>query len=48
MPEVSTFSTLRERAGLQPDDIAYAYTDYDSNWEGVTTRSLGARSAGAR
>lgn len=36
MPEVSTFSTLRERAGLQPDDIAYAYTDYDSNWEGVT------------
>lgn len=36
MPEVSTFSTLRERAGLQPDDIAYAYTDYDSDWEGVT------------
>lgn len=36
MPEVSTFSTLRERAGLQPDDIAYVYTDYDSDWDGVT------------
>jgi len=35
MPEVSTFSTLRERAGLQPDDIAYIYTDYDSDWDGV-------------
>lgn len=36
MPEVSTFSTLRERAGLQPDDIAYTYTDYESDWNGVT------------
>lgn len=35
MPEVSIFSTLRERAGLQPDDIAYTYTDYESDWEGV-------------
>ncbi len=36
MPEVSIFSTLRERAGLQPDDIAFTYTDYESDWEGVS------------
>lgn len=35
MPEVSIFSTLRERAGLQPDDIAYSYTDYDADWDGI-------------
>jgi fatty acid CoA ligase FadD21 len=35
MPEASIFATLRERAGLQPDDIAYVYTDYESDWAGV-------------
>jgi fatty acid CoA ligase FadD21 len=26
---------LRERAGLQPDDIAFTYTDYEQDWTGV-------------
>ena len=29
-------STLRERAGLQPDDLVFTYTDYDVEWHGVT------------
>ena len=28
-PNVSILSVLRERAGLQPDDIAFTFTDYD-------------------
>lgn len=35
MPEASVLSTLRERAGLQPEDVVFTYTDYDSNWDGV-------------
>ena len=27
---------LRERAGLQPDDVAFTYTDYEQDWEGVS------------
>jgi fatty acid CoA ligase FadD28 len=26
---------LRERASLQPDDIAFTYVDYEQNWDGV-------------
>ena len=26
---------LRERAGLQPDDLAFRYTDYEQDWAGV-------------
>jgi fatty acid CoA ligase FadD21 len=29
-------SLLRERAGLQPDDLALRYTDYEQHWAGVT------------
>jgi fatty acid CoA ligase FadD21 len=31
----TVLATLRERAGLQPDDVVFTYTDYDSDWEGV-------------
>lgn len=27
---------LRERAGLQPNDAAFVYTDYDQDWAGVS------------
>ena len=37
MPSSSLMSLLRERAGLQPDDAAYTYTDYDRDWDGVAT-----------
>jgi acyl-CoA synthetase (AMP-forming)/AMP-acid ligase II len=26
---------LRERASLQPDDLAFTYVDYEQNWDGV-------------
>jgi hypothetical protein len=29
MPLPSVLSVLRERAGLQPDDIAFTYPDYE-------------------
>ena len=32
----SVVSVLRERAGLQPDDLAFCYTDYEQDWAGVT------------
>lgn len=35
MRDASILSILRERAGLQPNDVAYTYTDYDLDWEGV-------------
>jgi fatty acid CoA ligase FadD21 len=38
MREVSILSVLRERAELTPDDLAFAFTDYDQVWEGVTDR----------
>ncbi len=35
MPEPSILSVLRERASLQPNDIAFTYTDYEHDWAGV-------------
>lgn len=32
----SVVGLLRERAGLQPDDLAFRYTDYETDWAGVT------------
>jgi fatty acid CoA ligase FadD21 len=29
MPSPTVLSLLRERAGLQPNDTAYTYTDYE-------------------
>jgi long-chain fatty acid adenylyltransferase FadD28 len=28
---------LRERARLQPDDVAFTFVDYEQDWDGVTT-----------
>ncbi|OBB89671.1 fatty-acid--AMP ligase FAAL21/FadD21 [Mycobacterium sp. 852002-40037_SCH5390672] len=36
MQNSSVVSLLRERAGLQPDDLAFRYTDYEQDWAGVT------------
>jgi fatty acid CoA ligase FadD21 len=36
MQNASVVSLLRERAGLQPDDVAFRYTDYEHDWAGVT------------
>ncbi|OBF07068.1 fatty-acid--AMP ligase FAAL21/FadD21 [Mycobacterium sp. 852002-10029_SCH5224772] len=36
MHHSSVVSVLRERAGLQPDDVALRYTDYEQDWTGVT------------
>ncbi|OBF56995.1 acyl-CoA synthetase [Mycobacterium sp. 852002-53434_SCH5985345] len=36
MSSASVVSLLRERAGLQPDDVAFRYTDYEQDWGGVT------------
>lgn len=36
MQHTSVVSLLRERAGLQPDDLAFRYTDYEQDWAGVT------------
>ena len=39
MTSVVTFSlpaVLRERAGLQPNDAAFSYVDYEHDWDGVT------------
>ncbi|MUL64679.1 acyl-CoA synthetase [Mycobacterium sp. CBMA 234] len=36
MTNSSILSVLRERAGLTPDDVAYTFTDYDHDWDGVT------------
>lgn len=33
--EVSILSVLRERAGLTPDDLAFTFTDYDRDADGV-------------
>jgi len=33
--EAFVLSTLQERAGLQPDDIAFTYVDYDTDWDGL-------------
>lgn len=36
MQSLSVVALLRERAGLQPDDLAFRYTDYEQDWAGVT------------
>jgi fatty acid CoA ligase FadD21 len=35
MQSASVLSLLRERAGLQPDDVVFSFTDYDQDWAGV-------------
>lgn len=34
MSEAFVLSTLQDRAGLQPDDVAFTYIDYDQDWAG--------------
>lgn len=34
MSEAFVLSTLQDRAGLQPDDLAFTYVDYDEDWAG--------------
>lgn len=36
MSEAPVLTTLRERASLQPDDVAFTFTDYDDDPAGVT------------
>ena len=36
MQNSSIVSLLRERAGLQPDDLAFRYTDYERDWAGLS------------
>ena len=36
MSKSSVLSMLRERAGLQPDDVAYTFTDYEHDQTGVS------------
>ncbi|MCV7344822.1 AMP-binding protein [Mycolicibacterium rhodesiae] len=35
MPNVSILSVLRDRASTTPDDVAFTFTDYDRDWDGV-------------
>ncbi len=35
MTSPSITGILRERASLQPDDVAFTYVDYDQDWDGV-------------
>jgi fatty acid CoA ligase FadD21 len=35
MQSPSVLSLLRERAGLQPDDVVFSFTDYEQDWAGV-------------
>ena len=35
MTEASIPTVLRERAGLQPDDVAVTFIDYERDWDGV-------------
>jgi fatty acid CoA ligase FadD21 len=37
MQSTSALSLLRERAGLQPDDAAFSFTDYEQDWAGSNT-----------
>ncbi len=37
MSDTSLIGVLRERASLQPEDIAYTFMDYDHEWDGVST-----------
>ena len=35
MVDASITGVLRERASLQPDDVAFTFLDYDQDWEGA-------------
>lgn len=35
MTDASVAGVLRERASLQPDDVAFTFVDYDQDWDGV-------------
>ena len=35
MTSPSITGMLRERASLQPDDIAFTFVDYEQDWDGV-------------
>ena len=35
MPNASILTVLRERAGETPDELAFTYTDYDRDPDGV-------------
>jgi fatty acid CoA ligase FadD21 len=35
VPNVSILSVLRERADTTPDDVAFTFTEYDRDWNGV-------------
>ncbi|MEH3134604.1 MULTISPECIES: AMP-binding protein [Mycolicibacterium] len=35
--DTNLIGVLRERASLQPEDIAYTFMDYDHEWDGVAT-----------
>jgi long-chain fatty acid adenylyltransferase FadD28 len=37
MPDSSIPEILRERASLQPKDIAFTFVDYEQDWNGVST-----------
>lgn len=37
MSDTSLIGVLRERASLQPEDIAYTFMNYDHEWDGVAT-----------
>jgi fatty acid CoA ligase FadD21 len=36
MPQSSILSMLHGRASLRPDDVAFTFTDYESDWAGVS------------
>jgi fatty acid CoA ligase FadD28 len=33
--ETSLSALVRERAGLQPDDTAFTFVDYEQDWAGI-------------
>ena len=35
MVEASIPGVLRERAGMQPNDTAFTFIDYEQDWDGV-------------
>ena len=40
MRDSSVLSLLRERAGLQPDDVVFSFTDYEQDWESGVREAL--------
>lgn len=37
MSNSSLLALLRDRAGLAPNDTAFTFTDYEADWDGITT-----------